>query len=111
MPERSRRAFLSDAAKLAAAALFAACSRTPPPKPAPFRTYHHLFGAFPGANGHTVGVALGKERPLGPAPQWMAGDLPHDFRDMAADINGGKMDGFAQDEISHYFASPQATPQ
>ena len=141
MPERSRRAFLSDAAKLAAAALFAACSRTPPPKPAPFRTYHHpgpdpvvrldtrwpikrvvylmlenrsydhLFGAFPGANGHTVGVANGKERPLAPAPQWMAGDLPHDFRDMTADINGGKMDGFAQDEISDYFAYTQATAQ
>src|ERR687887_5133 len=120
MPERSRRVFLSDAAKLATAALLAACTGRPDARPPPFRTYHHpgpdpiarldtrwpikrviylmlenrsfdhLFGAFPGANGRTVGVADGKERPLAPMPQWMAGDLPHDFRDMAADLNGGK---------------------
>jgi phospholipase C len=140
MPDRSRRDFLSNAAKLAAAALFAACTGAPRRSPPPFPTYpqdpdpiaaldtrwpikrvvylmlenrsfDHLFGAFPGVNGATVGVAHGKERPLAPAPQWMAGDLPHDSRDMERSVNHGKMDGFSQNEIAAYFAYTQATAQ
>src|SRR5919197_6530423 len=141
MPERSRRAFLSDAAKLASAALLAACTSNASRRPPAFRSYHHpgpdpiarldtrwpikrvvylmlenrsfdhVFGAFPGANGVTVGVSRGKERPLAPSPQWMAGDLPHDHLDNNEDVNGGKMDGFAHDEVSAYFAYTQASSE
>jgi phospholipase C len=75
------------------------------------RSFDHMFGAFPGANGTTVGVSEGRERPLAPSPQWMAGDLPHDFDATERDVAGGKMDGFGQDDISRYFAYTQNRPE
>src|SRR5437764_3216990 len=140
MPEVTRREFLQWATTSASAALLAACtgpgSATPvrpsyfPPQHDPIarvdtqwpikrvvyvlmenRSFDHLFGAFPGANGVTVGVSDGKEIPLAPSPQWMAGDIPHDHLDTTQDINGGRMDGFARDEVSAYFAYTQAGPE
>ncbi|MDP9295556.1 MAG: hypothetical protein M3O88_02525, partial [Actinomycetota bacterium] len=59
------------------------------------RSFDNLFGKYPGANGATVGVDLAKEVPLGPCPQWLAGDLPHDHAAALNCLNGGKLDGFA----------------
>jgi phospholipase C len=138
MPEYNRREFLRWAMASSSAALLAACtgnSSAPPVRPSYFppehdpiarldtrwpikrvvylmlenRSFDHVFGAFPGANGVTVGVSQGKERPLVPSPQWMAADLPHDHMDHAEDVDGGKMDGFAHDEVSAYFAYTQAS--
>ena len=59
------------------------------------RSFDHLFGAMPRVNGTTVGVDLGRERPLIRAPSWLPGDLPHDYAAARKSLNGGKMDGFA----------------
>lgn len=59
------------------------------------RSFDHLFGRFPGANGTTVGVRDGQEVPLTQAPEWLPGDLPHDRAAGLSSVNGGKMDGFA----------------
>ncbi|MBI2237714.1 MAG: hypothetical protein HYU54_04205 [Actinobacteria bacterium] len=60
------------------------------------RSFDHIFGKYPGANGTTVGVDYGREIPLKPAPQWLPGDLPHDRAAHLNNVNGGEMDGFAQ---------------
>src|SRR5438874_1472693 len=73
-------------------------------------TMSPLFGAFPGANGAATGVSHGKEVPLVRAPQWMPGDLPHDYPASLRHINAGKMDGFAEDStvpVSQAFAYSQ----
>jgi len=59
------------------------------------RSFNNLFGKFPGVTGSTVGVDLGKERPLIRCPDWLPGDIPHDRSAGLTHINGGKMDGFA----------------
>ena len=59
------------------------------------RSFNHMFGAFPGATDVTrVGVAEGKEVPLGVAPEWMPGDFPHFRAAGLQDVNDGRMDGF-----------------
>ncbi len=63
------------------------------------RTYDHLFGAFPGGNGVTVGMDDGIERRLvrgtdGRTP----GDIPHCYQCALAAWNDGAMDGFDQGE-------------
>ncbi|HZD17933.1 MAG TPA: alkaline phosphatase family protein [Actinomycetota bacterium] len=63
------------------------------------RTFDHLFGTFPGANGVTVGMDRGQPRPLvrgtdGRTP----GDIPHCYPCAIAAWNEGKMDGFLQGE-------------
>src|SRR5947208_2644710 len=35
------------------------------------RSFDHLFGRFPGANGATTGIRDGREIPLVHAPQWL----------------------------------------
>jgi hypothetical protein len=40
------------------------------------RSFDHVFGALPGANGATTGSLLGEEVPLVRCPQWLPGDLP-----------------------------------
>jgi phospholipase C len=59
------------------------------------RSFDHVLGAFPQANGATTGNLLGKEVPLIRCPQWLPGDLPHNYRAALASINGGRMDNFA----------------
>jgi phospholipase C len=62
------------------------------------RTFDHLFGRFPGANGTTVGMDHGVSVPLVRPPQTLPEDLPHDWTDSFTDNDGGKMDGFARDD-------------
>jgi phospholipase C len=59
------------------------------------RSFDHLFGRFPGANGVTTGIRDGREVPLGRCPEWLPTDLPHDYLAAIDHINGGAMDGFA----------------
>ena len=59
------------------------------------RSFDNLFGRFPGVNGTTVGVKWGKETPLIRCPDWLPGDLPHDYAAALNCLNGGKLDGFA----------------
>jgi phospholipase C len=59
------------------------------------RSFDHVLGAFPGANGATTGSLLGEEVPLVRCPQWLPGDLPHNHDAALASINGGRMDNFA----------------
>jgi phospholipase C len=60
------------------------------------RTFDHLFGRFPGADGTTTGMMDGKVVPLIRGAKVIPKDLPHSFGDGIRDFNGGKMDGFAR---------------
>jgi phospholipase C len=140
MPQQNRRDFLQGALALAGAALLSACignRKRPsfvrsysPPDYDPIadldtrwpikrvvylllenRSFDHMFGRFPGAEGTTVGLDDGREKPLAPAAQWMAGGLDHNEIATVRDINGGNMDGFAYDDISSYFAYTQNRPE
>ncbi len=57
------------------------------------RSFDHMFGLFPGANGATYGYAGSQKIPLAHA-QLISADLPHGFRESLTAIDGGKMDGF-----------------
>jgi phospholipase C len=135
--EIGRREFLQASMATAAAAALAACahgsSTTTSPFPTPNppdvdtqwpikrviylmmenRSFDHMFGAFPGANGASTGVSNGKEVPLVRAPQWLPGDLPHDYPASLRHIDGGKMDGFGETDpttgvpVSQAFAYSQ----
>src|ERR687891_2228316 len=59
------------------------------------RSFDHMFGRFPGANGATTGIRDGVEVPLERCPEWLPTDLPHDYLAAIDHINGGAMDGFA----------------
>src|SRR5207248_1254327 len=74
------------------------------------RSFDHLFGRFPGVNGATTGDNAGKEVPLVRAPQWLPGDLPHEWDNAVQALNGGKMDGFAQGPVGGYYAYSQLHP-
>jgi phospholipase C len=132
-PEISRRTFLRSAAAAAGAAFLQACRGKPEPPPYPMspvdpttidtrwpvkrviylmmenRSFDHMFGRFPGVNGTTTGSRDGREVPLVPAPQWMPGDLSHDLSAYERHVNGGKMDGFADEQVpvSQAFAYSQ----
>jgi phospholipase C len=71
------------------------------------RSFDHLFGRFPGVEGTSVAVSDGRDFQMPLAAQWEAGDLPHDYVAMDLDVHGGRMDGFAQDDLSRYFAYTQ----
>jgi phospholipase C len=59
------------------------------------RSFDHMFGLFPGANGVTVGDDHGAPRPLSAGLVQTTGiDLPHHYSDALKDVDGGKMDGF-----------------
>ncbi|GIU99223.1 MAG: hypothetical protein KatS3mg014_0839 [Actinomycetota bacterium] len=63
------------------------------------RTFDHLFGTFPGANGVTVGMDHGVPRPLVRGTDGrLPGDIPHCYQCAIAAWNGGRMDGFDQGE-------------
>jgi phospholipase C len=76
------------------------------------RTFDHLFGQFPGADGVTVGYDHGRQVPLAPGLMVLPGygKLPHHYSDFTQDVNGGKMDGFGQDEYSSQYAYTQMRP-
>jgi phospholipase C len=71
------------------------------------RSFDHMFGRFPGANGVSVGVSEGKEVPLIRAPQWMPSDIPHNYPAALDDVNAGRMDGFARGPEAEIFAYTQ----
>jgi phospholipase C len=124
----SRREFLAAGAAFAGGALLSAC--TPkvlkaPPKvtstPASIsaaetqwpikrviyvmaenRSYDHLMGKYPGANGATFGIKEGQQVPLIHSPTWLPGDMPHDYQSAVADLNGGRLDGFYQGIYPEY---------
>jgi phospholipase C len=76
------------------------------------RSFDHVFGSFPGADGATVGDLHGKEEPLRPAPEWLPGDLPHDHPAALENLDGGAMDNFvlpAYHELGTLFAYSQLT--
>jgi phospholipase C len=63
------------------------------------RTFDHLFGLFPGANGVSVGMDHGVERPLvRGTDQRVPGDIPHCTDCSLVAWNQGRMDGFDQGE-------------
>ena len=64
------------------------------------RTFDHLFGTFPGANGVTVGRRDGEDFPLLPGnDQRLESDIPHCYECALRAYNGGAMDGFYQGEF------------
>ncbi|MEA2522261.1 MAG: hypothetical protein QOI81_1907 [Actinomycetota bacterium] len=75
------------------------------------RSFDHLFGSFPGANGATFGWDHGVRRPLTPATDQAALDLPHSFSDALTSYDGGKMDGFNQDAASNRYSYTQMSKQ
>ncbi|MFN2545323.1 MAG: alkaline phosphatase family protein [Actinomycetota bacterium] len=75
------------------------------------RSFDHLFGTLPGVNGATVGVSDGREVPLAATPQWLPGDLPHDYYAGLNSLNEGRMDGFAQGPVGEAFAYSQLPEQ
>jgi phospholipase C len=63
------------------------------------RTFDNLFGTFPGADGATVGMDGGRERPLRRGTEHATpGDIPHCYWCSILAWNGGAMDGFDQGE-------------
>jgi phospholipase C len=61
------------------------------------RSFDHIFGTFPGANGATSGMAGPRRIPLGHA-KLVQNDLPHDWAASIQGIDNGKMDGFYRTE-------------
>jgi len=59
------------------------------------RSFDHMFGKFPGANGATSGrVSSGATIPLAQATDSVIPDIDHSWRASHIAINGGKMDHF-----------------
>ena len=59
------------------------------------RTFDHLFGTFPGANGTTMGKHRGRTFPLYPGKYvFPVRKIPHTYREALRDWDQGKMDGF-----------------
>ena len=71
------------------------------------RSYDNLFGRFPGGDGATTGVKLGREVPLIDCPHWLPGDIPHDRAAHLNDVNGGAYDGFANGQFGDPWAYSQ----
>ncbi|MFM8944052.1 MAG: phospholipase C [Actinomycetota bacterium] len=66
------------------------------------RTFDHLFGTFPGADGATTGVTCdGRTIPLARASD-RAPDVGHSFTDGIAAVNGGAMDCFEEAAYQQY---------
>jgi phospholipase C len=70
------------------------------------RSFDHLFGRFPRADGVTEADDRGASRPLTPVPDDHA-DIPHCYRCSLLAFNGGQMDGFSQGEGSERYAYTQ----
>jgi phospholipase C len=72
------------------------------------RSFDHMFGRFPGVEGATSGNRLGREVPLIRCPEWLPGDLPHDYAAALRHYNAGKLDSFADPvPFSDYYAYSQ----
>ena len=76
------------------------------------RTFDHMFGLFPGANGVTVGMDGGEQRPLTPATRHaLPADIEHCYECAIAAWNEGKMDGFNQSEAADFGSYTQFLPE
>jgi len=76
------------------------------------RTFDHMFGRFPGANGVTVGIDRGEERPLTPATRHaLPADIQHCYDCAIEAWNEGAMDGFNQSEAADFGAYTQFLPE
>jgi phospholipase C len=72
------------------------------------RTFDHMFGTFPGADGVRFGMDRGKRRPLVRGTDGRTdSDIPHCYACALAAWNGGKMDGFNQSESADRWAYTQ----
>ena len=72
------------------------------------RTFDHLFGTFPGANGVTVGMDHGVRRPLTRGTdQATHEDIPHCYPCALLAWNEGRMDGFNQSAAADRWAYTQ----
>src|SRR5205085_11040658 len=72
------------------------------------RSFDNLFGKYgKGSNGTTVGNDYGREVPLGPGPQWLSGDLPHDDAAAINCLNGGQLNGFAGGAYGQFYSYTQ----
>lgn len=58
------------------------------------RSFDHMFGAFPGADGATKGMSSRGEVVLAEPPDLLPHDLGHSWRDAIIAIAGGKMNHF-----------------
>ena len=73
------------------------------------RSFDHLFGRFPGADGVTSAIDGGVTRPLTPVPDDHP-DIPHCWQCAVRAFNEGRMDGFSQTEDSAVYAYTQFRP-
>ena len=75
------------------------------------RSFDHLFGAFPGAQGASTANDAGRRRPLIHSAHFdqRLHDLPHDYPAALLAYDHGRMDGFTQDEASDRYAYVQLT--
>ncbi|HYF11051.1 MAG TPA: alkaline phosphatase family protein [Actinomycetota bacterium] len=76
------------------------------------RTFDHMFGRFPGANGVTVGIDQGEPRPLTRALDAIPTDIKHCYECSLQAWNEGAMDGFATvTDAADRFAYTQYLPE
>ncbi|MFN2544455.1 MAG: alkaline phosphatase family protein [Actinomycetota bacterium] len=78
------------------------------------RSFDHMFGQFPGAEGATTGVEWGKRVPLGPVTDQRlipTANLAHAYKTALINYDHGKMDGFAHDPVSRDYAYTQLQPE
>jgi len=71
------------------------------------RSFDHMFGLFPGADGVSVGWDDGVKRPLTRLTAQRIPDLPHCWQCAVASYDGGKMDGFNQTLSADHHAYTQ----
>jgi phospholipase C len=75
------------------------------------RSFDHLFGRFPGANGTTVAKSAGRRIPMSAGiPERLPHDLVHSYPVALSSWDDGRMDGFTQDRWSAKYAYTQAMP-
>jgi phospholipase C len=76
------------------------------------RTFDHLFGRFPGANGVTAGMDRGFERLLTPATRGaIPEDIEHCYECALEAWNGGRNDGFNRNAAADRSAYTQFLPE
>lgn len=71
------------------------------------RSFDNVFGRFPGVEGTRTGLLLGKEQPMVRCPDWLPGDLPHDYVSALACLNGGAQDNFGTGEFGAVYGYSQ----
>ena len=75
------------------------------------RSFDHMFGTFPGADGVTLGWDHGVRRPLTRASDQKIPDLPHCWQCATISYDGGRLDGFNQSDNADAYAYTQLRKQ